>query len=221
MSGSEAIRLRKRFIAAGPSIMAASTFTSSTLAPDSDLLARHDERAGVIVGLDQLAELRRAGDVRALADDDEIGEGIGGGHSCTPSRIRLTTMRRLSKHPCHAAAVNGSRPASRSCARRRDRARRHAFTACFMCVMCSGVVPQQPPAMLSKPGARPFGVVRLPSNAASRRSRPWRWAGRRSDRRCTGHSATRARSARNARISAGPSAQLRPTAQGLAWRTEL
>ena len=36
-----------------------------------DLVARHGERAGVVAGGDQLAELGRAGDVGALADVDE------------------------------------------------------------------------------------------------------------------------------------------------------
>ena len=36
-----------------------------------DLLARHFERAGIVVGLDQAAELRRARHVGAFADVDE------------------------------------------------------------------------------------------------------------------------------------------------------
>ena len=41
-----------------------------------DLLARDGERGLVIAGLDELGELRRAGDVRALADVDEIDGGV-------------------------------------------------------------------------------------------------------------------------------------------------
>ena len=38
-----------------------------------DLLSRHRERGGVVAGLDQVAETRRTGDVRTLADIDEQG----------------------------------------------------------------------------------------------------------------------------------------------------
>src|SRR5262249_2907352 len=93
---------------------------------------RHHKRAGVIVGLDQLPELRGAGDVGTLTDNDEIGEGIGAG--------------------AHAAAVNGSSPA------RRKRASNTGIfrgatpsTASLRWVMCSGVVPQQPPRMSTSP----------------------------------------------------------------------
>ncbi len=41
------------------------------LGPGLDLMAGHVERGGVIIGLDQLAELRRAGDVGPLANIDE------------------------------------------------------------------------------------------------------------------------------------------------------
>ena len=43
-----------------------------------DLLARDDERCLIVVGLDQLAKLRRTRDVRALADIDEGRTGRGG-----------------------------------------------------------------------------------------------------------------------------------------------
>src|SRR6185312_6467902 len=95
-----------------------------------DLLTGDRQRGGVIVGLDQLPEFRRAGDVCALADDDEIGEWVGGF--------------------AHAAAVNGSRPARRRRASGEAIARGVApATAWSMWVMCSGVVPQHPPTILT------------------------------------------------------------------------
>ncbi len=42
-----------------------------------DLLARNFERAGIVVGFDQLAEARRAGDVGPLANHDEILSAVG------------------------------------------------------------------------------------------------------------------------------------------------
>ena len=72
MSGSDAIRLRYRAIAASESIRPSSMLTSITCAPFCDLLARDVDRFLVAVLLDQLAELRRAGDVGALADVDEV-----------------------------------------------------------------------------------------------------------------------------------------------------
>ena len=40
-----------------------------------DLIARHVERGGIVAGLDQFAEFRRAGDIGALADIDEFDVG--------------------------------------------------------------------------------------------------------------------------------------------------
>ena len=71
MSGSLAISLTKRSIAATPSIMPSSMLTSMTCAPASTCW-RGDRQRGVVVAvLDQLAEPGRAGDVGALADVDE------------------------------------------------------------------------------------------------------------------------------------------------------
>ena len=55
------------------------------LAPLRDLLARDVERRRIVVGLDQLAEFRRAGDVGPLADDDEIRAAWS---SCLPTHAR-------------------------------------------------------------------------------------------------------------------------------------
>jgi hypothetical protein len=71
MSGSEAISLRKRSIAATPSIMPSSMLTSMIWAPGLDLLPGDRERGGIVAGLDQLAESRRPGDIRPLTDVDE------------------------------------------------------------------------------------------------------------------------------------------------------
>ena len=71
MSGSLAISLVKRSIAATPSIIPSSMLTSMTCAPASTCCARDGERGVVVAGLDQVAEPGRAGDVGALADVDE------------------------------------------------------------------------------------------------------------------------------------------------------
>ena len=55
ISGSVAIRLRNRVIAAAPSIRSASMFTSIRFAPFSHLLARDVDRRLEVAGLDQAA----------------------------------------------------------------------------------------------------------------------------------------------------------------------
>jgi hypothetical protein len=69
MSGSEAIRLRKRHRL--PNRAGLVHVDVDDLRAVLDLLARHLQRCGVVAVLDQLAEARRAGDVGALADVDE------------------------------------------------------------------------------------------------------------------------------------------------------
>ena len=106
---------------------------------------------------------------------------------------------------------------------RRDagqRPRREPATARAMARICSGVVPQQPPTMLTKPLRREFAPGSRPSAAASRHIRRRHSAGRHSDRRtrrcrrcarvprCTGRSCL------------PPSAQLSPTTAGRACRME-
>ena len=90
-------------------------------------LGEHDrERAGEVVGLDQLLEARRAGNVGALADIHE-------------RRFAHDDVERFEA----AQALRGH-------------CRRHgawcvlAETTLTIAAMCSGVVPQQPPTMLTK-----------------------------------------------------------------------
>ena len=95
-----------------------------------DLIARDGERCGVVAGRDQLAELRRAGDVGALADIHEWNVGV---------------------------SVNGSSPDSRSrgsiCGMARGAL---PATARAMARICAGVVPQHPPTMLTRPAVGEF-----------------------------------------------------------------
>ena len=76
MSGSLAISLTKRSIAATPSIMPSSMLMSMTCAPFSTCWRATDSAAVVVAVADQVAELRRAGDVGALADVDEQRVGV-------------------------------------------------------------------------------------------------------------------------------------------------
>ena len=71
MSGSAAIRLRKVIIAFSESSRPSSMLTSMICAPFSTWSRATASAAGVVAGGDELAELRRAGDVGALADVDE------------------------------------------------------------------------------------------------------------------------------------------------------
>ena len=76
MSGSLATSLRKRSIAATPSIIPSSMLTSMTWAL-LDLLGRDRERGVVVAVLDQVRK-RRPGDVGPLTDVDEeavLGDG--------------------------------------------------------------------------------------------------------------------------------------------------
>ena len=91
-----------------------------------DLLRGHGERGVVVAGLDQVAELRRAGDVGALADVDE-------------QRVLGDVQRLEAGEPHRGHRLGGL-------ARRRARRRRRRCAE-----MCSGVVPQQPPTRLTSP----------------------------------------------------------------------
>ncbi len=90
------------------------------------LLTRHVDRRRVVARFDQLAKLRRSGHVGALADIDE--QAAAHRWSRAPSRSSGRPIR------C-AEATRGARPS----------------TARLMARMCSGVVPQQPPTILTKP----------------------------------------------------------------------
>ena len=71
MSGSEATRLRNSIIAASESISPSSILMSMICAPFATWSRATASAAGKVPGGDELAELRRAGDVGALADIDE------------------------------------------------------------------------------------------------------------------------------------------------------
>ena len=94
-----------------------------------DLVARDRERRVVVAGRDQLAEFGRAGDVGALADIDERDFGR--------ERERLEP-----REPQQRLDGSGTWRGGLS------------FTASAMARMCAGVVPQQPPTMLTSPRAR-------------------------------------------------------------------
>ena len=194
MSGSEATSLTKRSIAATPSIIPSSMLTSMTCAPASTCWRATLSAVRVVVLLDQPAEPGRAGDVGALADVDE---------------------QAVLVDDAAARARTGAGPARSSAAR----AARLPSTASAIAAMCVGVVPQQPPTMLTSPAVANSPTTR-PSPRASRRTRRTRWAARRSGEHDTKQSAMRESSATYGRISPAPSAQLSPTASGRACRTE-
>ena len=121
-----------------------------------DLLLRDRERFLVLPAEDQLRELRRAGDVRALADVHEI------------------RLRRLRE--CFHAAEPQARVRSFG-----NFAGAMPRTASAIALMCGGVVPQQPPTILRKPasahsrscGASVSGVSGNPSPTMDSAGRRW------------------------------------------------
>ncbi len=100
-----------------------------------DLLAGDADGLFVLAFLDELRELWRAGDVGALADHDVdaglLGEGLRAGEA---ERLEC----RWSRSRCALAPAQSQRGALPS-------------SALAMAAMCSGVLPQQPPAMLMRP----------------------------------------------------------------------
>ena len=143
-SGSLASRCRKRVIAATPSIMPSSMQMSRTLAPFSTCWRATADGFFVFAFLDELGELGRAGDVGALADHDEdaglLREGLRAGKTQRPRRrgLRLGSLTRHAARCVTRAAVGnlrGGRPSR----------------ALAIAAMCSGVLPQQPPAILISP----------------------------------------------------------------------
>jgi hypothetical protein len=120
-----------------------------------------------------------------------------------------------------SSTFRGSSPESRSARGRAGAARGGTpATASPMARMCSGVVPQQPPITLSQPllahsptcAAIDSGVSSYSPKAFGRPALGWHevWV-----------SARRASSSMYGLSSFAPSAQLRPTASGRAWRMEL
>ena len=132
MSGSAAIRRRNRVIAATPSSIASSMFTSSITAPlttwsraiatASSSPARSSPRAPAI----SRANLREP--------------------------VTLVRSPTLTKAPPGIGIVRGSRPARWVAVPRPGMARgTMPATAAAMAAVCSGVEPQQEPATLSRP----------------------------------------------------------------------
>ena len=80
MSGSAAIRLRNVVIAFSESSRPSSMLTSRICAPVSTCWRATSSAAGVVAAVDQLPELRRAGDVGPLADVDEGLRRVAAGH---------------------------------------------------------------------------------------------------------------------------------------------
>src|SRR5690606_7930821 len=96
-----------------------------------DLLARDVEGRLIVAADDQLLELGRAGDVGPLADVDEAAGDVLLSHDASskgssPDNLMATGFFGTSR---------GGTPA----------------TWAAICAMCSGVVPQQPPTMLTRP----------------------------------------------------------------------
>ena len=131
-----------------------------------DLLARDRDGLVVLVVFDQAAEHGRAGDVRALADHDEV-------------RLRRDRQR-LEAGGGAGVIVSGSSPTA-ACRARLRPCGATPSTAARIAAMCSGRVPQQPPTRLSMPSRAKLAEHLRPCARACRRSRRTRSAGRRSD----------------------------------------
>src|SRR4051794_32399011 len=95
----------------------------------------------------------------------------------------------------------------------------HSATAAATADTCSGVVPQHPPTRFTRPLVANSPTMDEVSSADSSYS-PKALGSPALGYAETKQFATRDSSARYGRISLAPSAQLRPTANGRAWRTE-
>ena len=111
-------------------------FTSTRFAPPRTWSSATLRRLGVVAGADEPGEPQRAGDVRALADHLEVAVGPDGKRlearelrEARPSGDSLESPREP------FGSIRGGTPA----------------TAFAIAAMCSGVVPQQPPTMFTKP----------------------------------------------------------------------
>ena len=178
MSGSAAIRFRKvrhRLLAVEHAFVHVDV---DDLRAALDLLRATATASSYLPSRISLANLARAGDVGALADLDEVALG--------PERQR--------SH-CRVAGASGG--SERGGAARLASPWRPQWR-----VMCSGVVPQQPPTMFSQPLRRKIPHARH-HLAAFRRTRPARSAARRWD-----NSSHKRRDARHSsmcgRICSGP-----------------
>ena len=92
ISGSPAIRLRNLVIASTPSIRPVVHVDVDDLGAVLHLVAGDVERRGVVVVLDQPAELGRAGDVGPLADVDER-DVVGEGERLEPGQLEARRAR--------------------------------------------------------------------------------------------------------------------------------
>ena len=158
MSGSAASRFRNVRIAATESSRPSSMLTSRIWAPPSTCWRAIVERLVVLAGEHELREARRARDVRALADVDEVRVRAG-------SRAGRGPRSGVSGATC--GRTRGRDPAHGSGDRADVRRRRAAAAA----------------DEVHEPGLAPTRRGRAPSTRASRRSRRRRSAGRRSGRR--------------------------------------
>ena len=126
MSGSTAARLRKRVIAAAPSIIPSSKLTSMMAAPFSTCC---------------LATARASANLPATTSSLNFRE--------PATFVRSPTLTKAAAPPSRLSA---SRPASRRAGGAAGRARgANRSVRRRMAAMCSGVVPQQPPTRLTRP----------------------------------------------------------------------
>ncbi len=123
--------------------------TSIDLRAVLHLLARNLDRARVVAGEDQPGERARAGDVGALADVDEQRIVVDGQRleSGEAHRAGAARRRQLTRARDRRALQTRASTASRAATLRGGR----PSTAAAIARICSGVVPQQPPTMLTKP----------------------------------------------------------------------
>ncbi len=158
------------------------------------LLERDVDGLLEVASLDQPAEARRAGDVRALADHHEV-------------RVRGDRERLEAAEPRRAAAAPGDAAARRRRPQPRSRARAPASSRS---------------SRRRRSRARRVRTRRGSGScrAAARRARRTRSAAPRSDSTTTHVVATRERSSTNGRISVAPSEQLTPTTSGSACSIE-
>ena len=194
-SGSVATRLRKVVIACSPSSRSASMLTSRRFAPPRTCSSATSTRLLEVARLDQAAEARRAGDVRALADHDEVRVGR------DRERLEAAEARR---RVVGSGTRRGGTPS----------------TAAAIARTCSGVVPQQPPTMFTSPSrAKSPRIAARVGRLLVVRAERVRQA-RVRVARTTQVVAMCERSSTNGRISVAPSAQLTPTSSGSACWTE-
>ena len=146
-SGSLASSCRKRVIAATPSIIPSSMQMSITFAPFSTCCRAIADRLFVLAFLHQLRELRRPGHIGPLANHDEHARllrerlrtrnrsGFGSAAMQHRRAHRLTSPSSTTTSSSDLVSLRGGCPSS-------------AFA---IAAICSGVFPQQPPAILISP----------------------------------------------------------------------